>query len=110
MFLAPNFIQVAALSKPVVPMGLVYLSIAAAISIVSVHAAEPIAARDAKIGDVRLHYLTAGKGPAVLLLHGMPRLRGCGVRSFQSWRTSSRSSRPILPALAIHRFRRTRST
>ena len=31
---------------------------------------EWIAARDAKIDNVRLYYLTAGKGPALLLLHG----------------------------------------
>jgi pimeloyl-ACP methyl ester carboxylesterase len=27
----------------------------------------------ADLGDVRLHYATAGEGPAVLLLHGWPR-------------------------------------
>ena len=26
----------------------------------------------AEIGDVRLHYVTAGQGPAVVLLHGWP--------------------------------------
>src|ERR1700736_1202145 len=37
----------------------------------SLQAAEQIAARDAKIDNLQLHYLTAGKGPAtVILLHG----------------------------------------
>ena len=30
----------------------------------------PIALRDATIGDVKLHYMTAGHGPTVILLHG----------------------------------------
>jgi len=33
-------------------------------------AAQNIAERDAAVGNVQLHYLTAGSGPAVLLLHG----------------------------------------
>jgi len=33
-------------------------------------APEPIALRDATIGDVKLHYMTAGHGPTVILLHG----------------------------------------
>lgn len=33
-------------------------------------AVEPIADRFAEVGGVRLHYLTAGAGPPVLLLHG----------------------------------------
>src|ERR1700724_2142748 len=37
----------------------------------SLQAAEHIVVRDAKIDNVQLHYLTAGKGPAtVILLHG----------------------------------------
>ena len=37
----------------------------------SVQAAEQITARDAKIDNVQLHYLTAGKGPeTIILLHG----------------------------------------
>jgi pimeloyl-ACP methyl ester carboxylesterase len=47
-----------------------YYWIAAVVSLVTIQAAEPIAARDAKIDNVQLHYLAAGKGPAVLLLHG----------------------------------------
>ena len=52
-------------------------------------AAEPaatIVSRDAKIDDVQLHYLTAGHGPAVILLHG--------------YAETSRMWRPIIPLLA----------
>ena len=54
----------------------------------SVDAAEnnPIAARDAKIDNVQLHYLTAGHGPAVILLHGFAE--------------TSRMWRPLIPLLA----------
>jgi pimeloyl-ACP methyl ester carboxylesterase len=51
-----------------------------------VSAAEPISARDAKIDNVQLHYLTAGKGPAVILLHG--------------YAETSRMWRPLIPLLA----------
>jgi pimeloyl-ACP methyl ester carboxylesterase len=53
----------------------------------SLQAAEQIVVRDAKIDNVQLHYLTAGKGPAtVILLHGFAE--------------SSRMWRPIIPKLA----------
>ena len=52
----------------------------------SVNAAEQIAARDAQIGGVQLHYLTAGQGPAVIVLHG--------------YTQTSRMWRPIMPLLA----------
>src|SRR6202045_3159777 len=42
--------------------------------------------RTAKIDNVELHYLAAGKGPAVILLHG--------------YAETSRMWRPILPVLA----------
>lgn len=45
-----------------------------------------IESRTAKIDNVQLHYLTAGKGPAVLLLHG--------------YAETSRMWRPIIPMLA----------
>ena len=45
-----------------------------------------IAMRDAKVDHVRLHYLTAGQGPAVILLHG--------------YTQTSRMWRPIIPLLA----------
>src|SRR6478672_2973100 len=53
----------------------------------SVQAAETIAARDARIDNVQLHYLTAGKAPeTVVLLHGFAE--------------TSRMWRPIIPVLA----------
>jgi len=67
-------------------MRLSYYWIAAVVSLGSMQAAEPITARDAKIGNVQLHYLTAGKGPAVLLLHGF-------AETSQMWR-------PLIPLLA----------
>src|SRR5712691_387555 len=45
-----------------------------------------ISERDADVQGARLHYLTAGHGPAVLLLHG--------------YAETSRMWRPIIPALA----------
>jgi len=47
---------------------------------------EPIASHDAKIENVQLHYLTAGHGPPVILLHGF-------AETSQMWR-------PIIPLLA----------
>jgi len=69
-----------------------------------------IVSRTAKIDNVELHYLTAGHGPAVILLHGFAE--------------TSRMWRPIIPLLAEKftviapdlpgigdcRFQRTRST
>jgi len=53
----------------------------------SVKAADAIQSRDAKIDNVQLHYLTAGKGPeTVILLHGFAE--------------TSRMWRPIMPTLA----------
>src|SRR6266404_4515517 len=53
----------------------------------SVKAADAIQSRDAKIENVQLHYLTAGKGPeTVILLHGFAE--------------TSRMWRPIMPTLA----------
>ena len=45
-----------------------------------------IASRDATVDGVKLHYLTAGHGPAVILLHG--------------YTQTSRMWRPIIPLLA----------
>jgi pimeloyl-ACP methyl ester carboxylesterase len=45
-----------------------------------------IASRDAEVDGVKLHYLTAGHGPAVILLHG--------------YTQTSRMWRPIIPQLA----------
>jgi pimeloyl-ACP methyl ester carboxylesterase len=60
--------------------------IIAVLSLGAVQAAESITARDAKIDNVQLHYLTAGHGPAVILLHGFAE--------------TSRMWRPIIPLLA----------
>ncbi len=46
----------------------------------------PIAARDAEVNGIKLHYLTAGHGPAVILLHG--------------YTQTSRMWRPLIPKLA----------
>jgi pimeloyl-ACP methyl ester carboxylesterase len=62
------------------------LLIGAILFSLDVQAAETITARDAKIDNVTLHYLTAGKGPAVILLHGFAE--------------TSRMWRPIIPMLA----------
>jgi len=64
-----------------------YFWIVTVISLGIVHAAEPITAHDATIDNVQLHYLTAGHGPAtVILLHGFAE--------------TSRMWRPIIPTLA----------
>jgi pimeloyl-ACP methyl ester carboxylesterase len=54
----------------------------------SVYGAEKdsIAVRDAKIENVQLHYMTAGRGPTVILLHG--------------YAETSRMWRPLIPLLA----------
>jgi hypothetical protein len=54
----------------------IFVFIATVTAVGSVQAAEPITVHDAKIGDVSLHYLTAGHGPAVILLHGYTCPRG----------------------------------
>ena len=64
-----------------------YFAIVLFVAAAAVHADSPaIAARDAKIDNVQLHYLTAGHGPAVILLHG--------------YTQTSRMWRPIIPVLA----------
>src|SRR5256714_12601911 len=61
-------------------------SIAILASFNSIHAESKIDSRTAKIDNVELHYLTAGKGPALILLHG--------------YAETSRMWRPIIPLLA----------
>ncbi len=67
---------------------LVGLCFAFAVLIAPIDGAEQnaIASRTAKIDNVELHYLTAGSGPAVILLHG--------------YAETSRMWRPIIPLLA----------
>src|SRR5580698_2263795 len=45
-----------------------------------------IVARDAEVDGIKLHYLTAGQGPTVILLHG--------------YTQTSRMWRPLMPLLA----------
>ena len=47
---------------------------------------QPISSRTAQVDGIKLHYLTAGHGPAVILLHG--------------YTQTSRMWRPIIPLLA----------
>ncbi len=49
---------------------------------------EPLHHAHADLGDVRLHYVTAGEGPAVVLLHGWP-------QTWYMWRD-------VIPGLAAH--------
>src|ERR1700691_2374320 len=49
-------------------------------------AAEPVAARDAEVQGVKLHYLTSGHGAPLLLLHG--------------YAETSLMWRPLMPSLA----------
>ena len=64
-----------------------YIWLTAILLLCPVQAAEPIAARDAKLDNVQLHYLAAGHGAAtVILLHGFAE--------------TSRMWRSIIPTLA----------
>ncbi|PYJ18388.1 MAG: alpha/beta hydrolase [Verrucomicrobia bacterium] len=56
------------------------------VSLGSVHAERGVNPRDAKIDNVQLHFLTAGHGPVVILLHGFAE--------------TSRMWQPIIPLLA----------
>src|SRR5437762_13345457 len=59
------------------------------LSAVAAQAAAPaLSERDANVEGLRMHYLTAGSGPAVLLLHG--------------YTQTSRMWRPLIPRLAEH--------
>src|SRR2546422_10152270 len=67
-------------------MRTIHCLIAVLVSLGSVYAEPQIDSRTAKIDNVELHYLTAGRGPAVILLHG--------------YAETSRMWRPIIPLLA----------
>ena len=62
--------------------------VAAALFVATTYGAgqNAVVSRDAKIDNVQLHYLTAGHGPGVLLLHGFAE--------------TSRMWRPLIPLLA----------
>ena len=64
----------------------VLILFAAATSLQASAQPEPIASRTSQVDGVKLHYLTAGHGPAVILLHG--------------YTQTSRMWRPIIPLLA----------
>jgi pimeloyl-ACP methyl ester carboxylesterase len=64
----------------------VLLPLAASISPAASAQAAPIVSRTAQVDGLGLHYLTAGHGPAVILLHG--------------YTQTSRMWRPIIPLLA----------
>jgi pimeloyl-ACP methyl ester carboxylesterase len=64
----------------------VLILFAAATSLQASAQAASIASRTSKVNGVELHYLTAGHGPAVILLHG--------------YTQTSRMWRPIIPLLA----------
>src|SRR5260221_1057507 len=66
-----------------------FLALCVLLSAVPAHAAAPaISERDANVEGLKMHYLTAGSGPAVLLLHG--------------YTQTSRMWRPVIPRLADH--------
>src|SRR5437870_1409423 len=67
-------------------MRALYFLIAIIVSLGSVHAERGVASRDVKIDNVQLHFLTAGHGPVVILLHGF-------AETARMWR-------PIIPLLA----------
>ena len=67
-------------------MRVLYSLIAIIVSRGSVHAERGVNPRDAKIDNVQLHFLTAGHGPVVILLHGFAE--------------TSRMWQPIIPLLA----------
>src|SRR5439155_24873677 len=64
----------------------IFCSIAVLVCLGSAYAEPQIDSRTAKIDNVELHYLTAGHGPAVILLHGF-------AETARMWR-------PIIPLLA----------
>jgi pimeloyl-ACP methyl ester carboxylesterase len=67
-------------------MGKIFCSIAVLVCLGSAYAERPIDSGTAKIDNVELHYLTAGHGPVVILLHGF-------AETARMWR-------PIIPLLA----------
>ena len=75
------------LRQDVIPMLLAVLLAAASPALAQSGSGDsPIESRFADAGGMRFHYLTAGKGPAVILLHG--------------YTQTSRMWRPLIPRLA----------
>lgn len=65
------------------------LALGVLLSAVAAHAAAPaVTERDVNVEGLKMHYLTAGSGPAVLLLHG--------------YTQTSRMWQPLIPRLADH--------
>ena len=90
-------------------MRALYFLIAIIVSLGSVHAERGVASRDVKIDNVQLHFLTAGHGPVVILLHGF-------AETSRMWRPiipllaeKFTVIAPDLPGIVIHQFQR-RST
>jgi pimeloyl-ACP methyl ester carboxylesterase len=69
-----------------VALGPLFLFIASSPSVYGQAADQSIVSRTAEVDGVKLHYMTAGHGPALVLLHG--------------YAETSRMWRPIIPALA----------
>jgi pimeloyl-ACP methyl ester carboxylesterase len=66
--------------------GAVFLAFFGAAASAAPRADTPISSRDADVDGARIHYMTAGQGPAVILLHG--------------YAETSRMWRPVMPVLA----------
>src|SRR5260221_4863824 len=67
----------------------VVIALCVLLSPVAAHAAAPaLTEHDVSVEGLKMHYLTAGSGPAVLLLHG--------------YTQTSRMWRPLIPRLAEH--------
>ena len=71
-----------------VSAGFFFLFLFGAVSAAAEAPDDGFVSRTSKVEGVQLHYLTAGQGPVVILLHG--------------YAETSRMWRPILPALAKH--------
>ena len=66
--------------------GIIVFTLLLASSLLTVAQSAPIASRTAQVDGLKLHYLTAGHGPTVILIHG--------------YTQTSRMWRPIIPLLA----------
>ena len=70
--------------KPLAALEVVIFLTAATAAMASAQT-ETIVSRTSQVDGVKLHYLTAGHGPAVVLLHGYTRPLACGDRLFRFW-------------------------